>query len=256
MKKTLIASMVSLMSLSANADLVRMDDNEMKNITGKSGVLITNIFKEGTGYDDGDSSTNDAAIQIESIIYKDEGGLKISNIALGSENGLSIVSEIDALSDGTLQIVTRESTGLNLQIGAINLVRSDDSVVSAPLLSNLDLNFDLGESTLQIGQGDNIRTPDSNNMISLDTSIKINSSSFDLLNESIGIRDFTFDKDGDYSNIVAKIWGDPNGLSIQTESIEGSIRVGSLLIGGESIGSLEINNIRLNGLTTVIKGKL
>lgn len=256
MKKTLIATSIFFLTLSASADLVKMNEYEMENITGQSGILITNIFNDGVGYDDGDLTTNDAAIQIESIIYKDEGGIKISNIALGAENGLSLISEIDALSDGSLQILTRETTGLNLQIGSINLVRGDDSIISAPLLSNLNLNFDLGESILKIGQGDNVRTPDSNIMISLDSSVKINSSSFDLLNESIGIRDFTFDKDGDYSNITAKIWGDSNGLSIQTESIEGSIRIGSLLIGGESIGSLEINNLRLNGLTTVIQGKL
>jgi hypothetical protein len=148
-QKIALVSAIAAAPFAAQADLTPMDDSLMGNTTGQAGVTI-DMTIEGDG------------IQIGSIVYTDEGSVKINEVSLTGTNAagdanqaITLSQTIDVLESGDLQLVITPEGGeqyLNIGVGSIDLVAStaydaDADIHSSELVNNLDMTVKLTGST-------------------------------------------------------------------------------------------------------------
>jgi hypothetical protein len=155
-QKIALVSAIAAAPFAAQAELVSMDETSMGNTTGQAGVTI-DMRIEGDG------------IEIGSVVYTDEGSLKINDIAITGTNAagdanqvITLKQTVDVLANGDLQLVVTPDGGeqyLNIDVGSIDLVRQStagaDAIAAATesseLINNLDMTVKLtGASTTTI----------------------------------------------------------------------------------------------------------
>lgn len=263
LKQASLAAAITAASFAAQAEMVALDDATMAATTGQSGVTIDVKLQAGTG--------TAAAIRVGGIDYTDDGQVNINDLWVGSANAITITQDIDVNDQGQLEIGVNAVSGLQVGIGSVHLsARSGAGTAADPytytqtgdsLVSNVNLNLDLGATTTTIGANSTYATADQvaaagANTIVIDsaTSLKINSSSLSALGGNITISDLTFDDNGNNAVIEQKIYADNNGVNIILESIQGDLKIGNIGIGGASIGSVTVSDIVMAGVTQTIRG--
>lgn len=263
LKKTSLAAAIMAAPFMAQAGMVALDDAAMSDVTGQAGVGITIGLESGTGAN--------SAVQIGGIDYTDEGQINITNVTVGTANagGIQIGQEINVLDNGQLSITGTAVDGLQIGVGEVYLSAVDANAASGfsrsgdSLVSNVELNVDLGASATLIGANstfgvDGVGTAngadDDTIVISSSSSLKLDSSSLEALGGNVVIGGLTFDNNGNAATINQKVYATGTGVHIVMESIEGTLNVGSIGIGGGNVGSLAVRDITMSGMTTSIRG--
>jgi hypothetical protein len=155
-QKIALVSAIAAAPFAAQAELVSMDDALMGDTTGQAGVTI-------------DMKIEGAGIQVGSVVYTDEGSLKINSISLTGSNAagdanqeITLSQTVDVLANGDLQLVVTPEGGeqyLQIGVGSVDLVRQSTAGVdavaaaaeSSELINNLDMTVKLtGASTTTI----------------------------------------------------------------------------------------------------------
>jgi len=279
LQKATLAAAIAAAPFAAQS-LEALDDATLAATTGQAGVTIEVNLQAGTGYDDGDNLTSDAAIQVGQIKYTDEGSVLINEIAVGTAAGATIKQDIDVLANGQLQVKVGAVSGLKVEVKDVFLSANGTAATGESLASSIDLNLDLGESTTQIGANstfsgadavanDALSGVDGNTLVINSTaSVKLNSSSMSALGGKVGLTGITFDDDNDAATIKQKVWATntnigtgtaanpqyQGGLNIQLSSIEGDLTIGGIELGGTSIGGITVSDIVMAGVTQKIYG--
>ncbi|KZZ47617.1 hypothetical protein A3759_18250 [Thalassolituus sp. HI0120] len=284
LQKATLAAAIAAVPFAAQAELKAMDDAMMSATTGQAGVTIDMNLAAGTGYEDNDATTNDAAIQIGKITYKDGGGVAINNIAIGSTNANTLKQVIDVQDNGQLEIVMTTTEALNVRVGSVHLQNNGDTVVGESLASDVNLNVSLGTTTTKIGANSTYDAADriaystatgvSADTLVIDstTSVELTSSSMNALGGKVGLTGITFNDGGagNKATVKQKIWAtssiadaDPGtpgnqpyqgGVNIQLSEIKGDLAIGGIVLGGTSIGSVTVSDIVMAGVTQKIYG--
>ncbi|TVV43902.1 DUF6160 family protein [Thalassolituus sp. C2-1] len=144
LKKASLAAAIAAASISAQAEMVALDDATMSATTGQAGVTIE-IDIDATG------------ISIGEVEYKDEGSVLLQNITVKNVNNLT--QEIDVDASGNLVIGMSGVTGMEVAIGdtAADATGSKSAVAlrstageTTELVNNLDMTLNLGNSTTTI----------------------------------------------------------------------------------------------------------
>ncbi|MCD8524184.1 MAG: DUF6160 family protein [Saccharospirillaceae bacterium] len=144
LKKASLAAAIAAASISAQAEMVALDDATMSATTGQAGVTIEiDIDSQG--------------ISIGEIEYKDEGSVLLQNITV--KNVDNLVQEIDVDASGNLVIGMSGVTGMQIAIGdtVADTTGSKSAVAlrstageTTELVNNLDMTLNLGASTTTI----------------------------------------------------------------------------------------------------------
>lgn len=144
LKKASLAAAIAAASISAQAEMVALDDATMSATTGQAGVTIEiDIDAQG--------------ISIGEIEYKDEGSVLLQNITV--KNVDNLVQEIDVDASGNLVIGMSGVTGMQIAIGdtVADATGSKSAVAlrsavgeTTELVNNLDMTLNLGASTTTI----------------------------------------------------------------------------------------------------------
>ena len=280
--KLTLASAIAAASFSTNA-MQALDDATLSDVTGQSGVTIELNFASGIG--------DDAAATVGKVTYTDEGQVQINNIQVGSnEANFKITQTIDVESDGKLVMGVDAVDGLNVQVESVHLAAAPvgagnaiGAVVGDSLVSDVNLNIDLGATTTTIGANSLFTRPDTtvgaapgatianavdNNagqgvtdstiVIKSEASVELTPSSADALGGQVKLREITFNDGGtgNKASINQTIYASNGGLNIIIDSIEGDLNIGRIELGNnnQSIGSIAVSDISLSGVTQRIYG--
>ena len=148
LKKASLAAAIAAASISAQAEMVALDDATMSATTGQAGVTIE-IDIQGDG------------VKIGEVAYTDEGTLALEKIAISNAD---ITQTIDVDADGNLVLGVSKIDDLTITIGetaamtdatvasasAVMLRSSADATKNAELVNNLSVKLDMGASTTTI----------------------------------------------------------------------------------------------------------
>ncbi len=150
LKKASLAAAIAAASISAQAEMVALDDATMSATTGQSGVTVE-ITIGGSG------------ITVGEIEYTDTGSgatgggsVLLQNLNVNNINGLT--QEIDINEEGDLLITQTGATGVTVSLGdvagaadnAFSAVALKGTNGTAELVDSLSMNLDLGASTITI----------------------------------------------------------------------------------------------------------
>ena len=148
LKKASLAAAIAAASISAQAEMVALDDATMSATTGQAGVTIE-IDIQGDG------------VKIGEVAYTDEGTLALEKIAISNAD---ITQTIDVDADGNLVLGVSQIDDLTITIGetaamtdasvasasAVMLRSSTNATKNAELVNNLSVKLDMGASTTTI----------------------------------------------------------------------------------------------------------
>lgn len=280
LQKATLAAAIAAAPFAAQAELKAMDEAAMSATTGQAGVTIEIGLDTGVGAN--------SAVKVGSVSYKDEGGIKISTIEVGTNNanGIALTQTIDVGTSGQLQMkTTNEVNGLVIAIDKVELTKPGASstdpqvVVGDALASDIDLEVDLGTTTTSIGanstytaadrigytaaSGGNPEKYDTNQGVSENTIVIDSSASFELKSSSmkalggaVGLNDITFNDNGNKASIKQKIWA-TNSIPASggNPAYQGGLNMkissisGDLTIGKVELGGASIGSVTVSDIT-------
>jgi len=156
-QKIILASAISAAPFASQA-MEALDDSVLGNTTGQAGVTIE-IDIAGSGISVGEIEyTDTAGFEADGTTPDGDGGsVKLQNLVINNVNGLT--QTIDVKSSGDLVIGTTALAGVTVDLGGVNALGQSKSAVllqgttatdQAELVNNLNLDIDLGESTVTI----------------------------------------------------------------------------------------------------------
>jgi hypothetical protein len=135
LKKASLAAAIAAASISAQAEMVALDDATMSATTGQAGVTIE-IEIGGSG------------ISVGEIEYTDEGSVSLQNLTVNNVTNLTQTIDVDA--SGNLLLVALGDTAADTtgQYSAVALRSTAGETTE--LVNNLDMTLNLGASTTTI----------------------------------------------------------------------------------------------------------
>jgi len=271
-KLPLLASAMSLVSVSANAELKALDDTVLSDMTGQAGITIeleTAIDIGSVTYTDTDGHPNDVTPGAGSRTVS---GIKIggADFTTGKVAGLldDIKIEIDLAADGDAVISINSVSG-----GTIDFGYHADSVTlsgtagtdTLTTFSNIDLIGKLWEADLRVDTA--------TDTLVAELGFTIENLDFDMPYLSVGVRGLTVTSDGSagitptefasQGAVYAKLTlggvdrnsdGINDVLNITVAPLEADINIAAIEIGGTSIGSLAINDLVLSNTVLNVYG--
>ncbi|AOY87954.1 hypothetical protein BKP64_07085 [Marinobacter salinus] len=265
LKLSLLALCIAGVPPGVMAEIQRLDESVMGNITGQAGVTIELETK----------------LNIDRFIYTDEGSLEINDISVGGANRTDMFSEmnlnlngsatdtldnirinIDVASDGDAIInllpLSFNAVDLRVSTGAWNLTGTGGSTT---VLDNFNMDALIGSGTIRIDTA--------TDKLNFKTDIAIDDMDFDVPFLALGIRDFQM-TGADYDlqapqplRLFAYVEMDmhkaPNSqnvesLAIDLQTFEADIRIGGVIVGGTSIGSMALDNLAITDTSMLIYG--
>ncbi|MBU2039435.1 MAG: hypothetical protein KKH95_09850 [Gammaproteobacteria bacterium] len=144
LKKASLAAAIAAASISAQAEMVALDDATMSATTGQAGVTIE-IEIGGSG------------ISVGEIEYTDEGSVSLQNLTVNNVTNLTQTIDVDA--SGNLLLGMSGVTGMQIALGdtAADTTGQYSAVAlrstageTTELVNNLDMTLNLGASTTTI----------------------------------------------------------------------------------------------------------
>lgn len=265
LKPTMLALCVAGVPPAAMAEIQRLDDSTMGNITGQAGVTIE----------------LETRLNIDRFIYTDEGSMEINDIFVGGANRTDMFSEmnlnlngvassnldnirinIDLANDGDAIInllpITFHAVDLRVATGAWNLVGTGGSTT---ILDNFQMDMLIGSGTIRIDTA--------TDKLNFKTDIAIDDMDFDVPFLALGIQDFEM-TGADYdlsapqplrlfAGVEMDIYKAPNSqnvesLAVDLQAFNADIRIGGVIVGGTSIGSLALDNLAITNTSMLIYG--
>jgi hypothetical protein len=254
-QKIILASAIAAAPFAAQAELVAVSDNFLGETTGQAGVTIDMTI-------DGDG------IEVGSVVYTDEGSVKINAISLTGTNAagdlnqaITLSQTIDVLESGDLQLVMTPEGGeqyLNISVGSVDLVAStafdaDAAINSSELVNNLDMtvkltgsnkttihNVDIASQTLSdfAIQGTDAATTTAGLVITQEAK-------FQITNLDVGVFGYTTVQATQISGQEALSAGYVSGADDTTDVVAGSSleTFDAVLSGGDGDGKIDAAEI-------------
>lgn len=255
----------------ALAEIRTLDDSQMGNVTGQSGVTIELQTR----------------VNIDEVRYTDEGSLAVNDVFVGGANRTDFFDEmniplsgttptdlldgfrmdIDVLSDGDAIINLLPSGGLravDLRVATGEWVLEGEgagNTDSTTILDNFQMDALIGSGTLRVDT--------ETDTLNVKTDIAIDDMDFDAPFLAMGVRDVVvtgsdYDLDAPqpldvFAPVELNIYEGSNAagnssLAVDVAQFEADIRVGGILIGGTSIGALAMDNLSVSGTNMRVYG--
>lgn len=268
LKPTLLALCIAGATPATMADIQRLDDSMMGNITGQAGVSIELETK----------------IDIGRFLYFDEGALAIENISIGGAErtdffgfgGIAgptgtdrldnIRIDIDVLADGdaAINIVPTNFAAVDFRIttGAWYLAATDGSNNYTDLIGNFFAEGLMGRGSIHIDTATDV--------MRFRTAFAIETMEFDVPFLAIGVRgmqitgadyDRTFPSPLDlfaevdlYIYEGARFSNGWSSLAIEMPSFRADIGIDELIVGQQSIGSIFVDDLAITNTSMRIYG--
>ncbi|PVY75314.1 hypothetical protein C8D92_10731 [Tamilnaduibacter salinus] len=253
------------------AEIQPLDDSQMGNVTGQSGVTIELQTR----------------INIDEVRYTDEGSLAVNDVFVGGANRTDFFSEMNLDLAGSTPTDLLDDFRMD-----IDVLSDGDAVINllpAGLLRAVDVRVATGEWVLEgegagntdsttimdnfqmdalIGSG-TLRVDTATDTLNIQTDIAIDDLDFDAPFLALGVRDVVvtgadYDLDAPqpldvFAPVELNLYEGNNAtgnssLAIDLAQFEADIRVGGVLIGGTSIGSLAMDNLSVSGTNMRVYG--
>ncbi|MBK1874903.1 hypothetical protein FE848_16895 [Marinobacter sp. 1-3A] len=268
LKPTLLALCIAGVTPAAMADIQRLDDSMMGNITGQAGVSIELETK----------------IDIGRFLYFDEGALAIENISIGGAErtdffgfgGIAgptgtdrldnIRIDIDVLADGdaAINIVPTNFAAVDFRIttGAWYLAATDGSNNSTDLIGNFFAEGLMGRGSIHIDTATDV--------MRFRTAFAIETMEFDVPFLAIGVRGMQItgaDYDRSFPSPLdlfaevdlyiyegARFSNGWSSLAIEMPSFRADIGIDELIVGQQSIGSIFVDDLAITNTSMRIYG--
>ncbi|PAV26677.1 hypothetical protein CF392_04545 [Tamilnaduibacter salinus] len=269
LKLSTLALAVASLPLAGHAELKPMNNADMGNVTGQSGVTIE----------------LETRVAMDEFRYTDEGSLSVSDITIGGANrddlfpganvpggipndpsdkldNLKLVVDVEADGDAVIDVLPLFGSPVDFGIstGEWNLESSDGSGDSTLLMDNLSMEGMFGSMDLRVDT--------ETDTLNFNTRFAIDDFDADVSFLGVGIRDLRITGSGydDNPNVVTAfaqldmdIYSAPNAagtdsLAVDINDFSADVEVGGVLIGGTSIGSLKMNNLSVTGTQMRVYG--
>lgn len=282
-KSALVLAMAGL-PFAAQADLKPIDDAQMGNITGQSGVTIELETK----------------VNIGEFRYTDEGSLAIKDISIGGAGeGMEdeMFKDIEISRDGEWGAFVGYTDLIDNIAIQIDIAEDGDAVIDVMPITAAPIDFGIstGQWTLE-GHTDStvlasnfnmvgifnkvgIRVDTATDKLTLETKIGISDLDVDVDFLGIGIRDLQMTKNTYLEKVAGKATGGSGpsmldatadivldvykdqrfgstdeALAIDLQQFDADMKIGQVLVGGTNIGSLTLDNLSVQNTRMRIYG--
>ncbi|MEQ5833465.1 DUF6160 family protein [Marinobacter sp. NFXS9] len=266
LKLSPLALCLAFAPVTSFAEIQALDESEMGNVTGQSGVSIELETK----------------VNIDEFRYTDEGTLAISDIEIGGTNRTNLFSEIgsnltsqpasdlldniriniDVLGDGDAVVNILPNTfgavDFRMSTGQWELRGATDSTT---ILDNFHMDALIGSATIRVDTATDI--------LNFKTDIAIDDMDFDAPFLALGVRDLRLTGD-EYDPVAPQpldLFADvemdvyhgtradgQSALAIDLQEFRSDVTIGGVLVGGTSIGSIALDNLSINNTSLRVYG--